>query len=319
MDVLTTPPLPLAEWLSIIEREYLLEYVPAGGAAVKFAILDDDDGTVTAAERLIGLGQGGGMLTVHLEAGRTRIHLMQELFFAIARALPWDSLVQRYLEVLFGAHAYAWPRPGATMTMTNLAGAFAVAPNLLSHHVDQWLTSDLWDDRRLTQDFRAALLRLCLSRLESDEWDTDHPAMLWLRGEKPAPASLRAADISVRITRTNARAMLASLCHFLRKAGAAGLLVVLDVRQLARTEAANGALRYSPAAVMDAYEVLRELIDDAEHLPSLFVAVLADAALASGDPRRALGQYAALQMRVWPDVRPGDRQNPVAPLVWLAP
>ena len=38
-----------------------------------------------------------------------------------------------------------------------------------------------------------------------------------------------------------------------------------------------------------------------------------------GDPRRALGQYAALQMRVWPDVRPGDRQNPVAPLVWLAP
>ena len=78
-------------------------------------------------------------------------------------------------------------------------------------------------------------------------------------------------------------------------------------------------LRYSPAAVMDAYEVLRELIDDAEHLPGLFVAVLADAALATGDPRRALAQYAALQMRVWPDVRPGDRQNPVAPLVWIAP
>ena len=64
--------------------------------------------------------------------------------------------------------------------------------------------------------------------------------------------------------------------------------------------------------------MLREIIDDAEHLPGLFVAVLADAALATGDPRRALSQYAALQMRVWPDVRPGDRQNPVAPLVWLA-
>ena len=56
--------------------------------------------------------------------------------------------------------------------------------------------------------------------------------MHWLRGEKVAPAALRAADISVRISRTNARAMLVSLCHFLRKAGAAGLLVVLDVRQL---------------------------------------------------------------------------------------
>jgi hypothetical protein len=318
MDALTTPLLPLPEWLSIIEREYLAEYVPAGGAAVKFAILDD--GAIDmAAERLVGLGQARAMLTVHLEAGRTRIHLMHELFFAIARALPWDSLVQRYLEMLFGDHAYAWPRPGETMTMTDLAAAFAVAPNLLSHHVDRWLTAGLWDDRQLAQDFRAALLRLCLLRLESDDWDTDDPVLHWLRGEKAVPAVLRTADISVRISRTNARAMLASLCHFLRKLNATGLLVVLDVRQLAHTAAEEGMLRYSPAAVMDAYEVLREIVDDAENLPGLFVAVLADAELATGDPRRALGQYAALQMRVWPDVRPGDRQNPVAPLVWLAP
>ena len=68
---------------------------------------------------------------------------------------------------------------------------------------------------------------------------------------------------------------------------------------------------------MDTYEVLRELIDEVEHLPGLFTVVLADEALVNGDIRRALSQYPALQMRVWPDVRPGDRQNPVAPLVWL--
>ena len=42
-------------------------------------------------------------------------------------------------------------------------------------------------------------------------------------------------------------------------------------------------------------------------------------ALTGGDPRRVLDQYSALQMRIWPDVRPGTRQNPVAPLVWLGP
>ena len=51
MDVLTTPPLPLAEWLSVVEREYLSEFVPSGGAAVKLAILDDD-AIGTAAESL---------------------------------------------------------------------------------------------------------------------------------------------------------------------------------------------------------------------------------------------------------------------------
>ena len=317
MDVLTTPKLPLADWLSVIEREYLSAFVPAGGAAVKFAILDD--GAIdTAAGRLAGLGRAHAMLTVSVEAGRTRIHMMHELFFAIARALPWENLLQRYLEAMFAGRDYSWPRPGEPVAMADLATAFEVAPNLLARHVDQWLTADVWEDRRLAQDFRAALLSLCLSRLEGERWAGAGPAAQWLRGEKVAPVALRGAGISVRISRTNARAMLVSLCHFLRKAGVAGLLVVLDVRQLACTEAATDMLRYSPAAVMDTYEVLRELIDDAEHLPGLFVAVLADAALATGDPRRALAQYAALQMRVWPDVRPGDRQNPMAPLVWLA-
>ena len=317
MDVLTTTLLPLAEWLSVVEREYLAEFVPAGGAAVKVAILDDAD-IGGAAARLARLGEARAMLTVPIDAARTRINLIHELFFAITRALPWDGLLQRYLEGLFTANAYAWPRPGAAMAMAELATTFGVAPSLLARQRDQWLTADLWDDRRLAQDFRAALLRLCLSRLEPGGNEIAAPVMQWLRGERVSAALLRTADISVRISRTNARAMLASLCHFVRKAGVAGLLVVLDVRQLSRAAAAEGVLRYSPAAVMDTYEVLRELIDGTEHLPGLFVAVLADAAFATGDPRRALSQYAALQMRVWPDVRPGDRQNPVAPLVWLA-
>ena len=131
MDVLTTKPLPLAEWLSVLDHEYLSEYVPAGGASVKVAILDDVF-INSAADQLIGLGEARAMLTVRVDADRTRIHMMHELFFAIARALPWDSLVQRYLEELFAAHAYAWPQPGAAMAMTDLAGAFAVAPSLLA-------------------------------------------------------------------------------------------------------------------------------------------------------------------------------------------
>jgi hypothetical protein len=31
-----------------------------------------------------------------------------------------------------------------------------------------------------------------------------------------------------------------------------------------------------------------------------------------------LDNYKALEMRIWPDVRPGDRQNPLAPLVMVS-
>lgn len=319
MDVLTTRPLPLAEWLAVIGREYLAGFVAAGGASVKLALVEEA-GIAPATERLLALGRESGLLAVPLDAARMRVHLMHEVFFALARTLPWDALVQRYLEAVFAARSYDWPCPGKRMGMTALAGAFGVASGLLARQRDQWLTADLWEDRGLAQDFRAAMLRLCLARLETDGPDGGDaaPVLAWLQGERVPAAQLRGADISVRITRTTARAMLVSLCRFLRKAGVAGLLVVLDLRQLSRTRAGEGEVRYSPAAVMDALEVLRELIDDAEHLPGLFLAVLAEPELATGDPRRSLAQYAALQMRVWPDVRPGDRQNPLAPLVWLA-
>jgi len=141
----------------------------------------------------------------------------------------------------------------------------------------------------------------------------------WLFGEKVGLSLLRQFDIASRIGRTNARSMLISLCHWLRKAGVRGLLLNLDLRPALRAGSGpERTVRYTPAAVMDLYEVLRELIDDIEHLPGLFVLAEADLSLVSGDRKRTLDTYKALEMRIWPDVRPGDRQNPMAPLVTVS-
>jgi hypothetical protein len=95
--------------------------------------------------------------------------------------------------------------------------------------------------------------------------------------------------------------------------------VTLDIRQLGKTGAAVGSgLRYSPAAVMDGFEVLRQLIDDAEHFAGLLLVVIADDTLIGDDLKRSLGAYQALKMRIWDDVRPEGRDNPLAPLVRLA-
>jgi hypothetical protein len=69
--------------------------------------------------------------------------------------------------------------------------------------------------------------------------------------------------------------------------------------------------------VIDAFEVLRQLIDDAETFQGLMVIVLADEALTGLDPKRSLNAYDALKMRVWDDVRAAGRDNPLASLVRL--
>jgi hypothetical protein len=320
MQVLDVQPLKLDQWLQTVEQEYFAEYLPEGGAAAKFVVGDSP-----ALARLVPaagtLAARHGMLSVHLNAGATRLHMLQDVFFAIAGALPWDELVQRYLEALFSRNGYPRSQPWGALSMAALAREFGVAANLLARSRDQWLSHDLWEDPHLAQDFRAAMLRLCLARLEPtdpDEGDAS-PVAQWLRGEKIGLALLRQYDIAARISRTNARAMLISLCHWLRKAGPKGLLLTLDLRPALRPAPLNeGDLRYSPAAVMDLYEVLREVIDDLEHLPGLFLLGFADQELMAGDRRRTLDAYKALEMRIWPDVRPGDRQNPLAPLVTVS-
>jgi hypothetical protein len=318
MDVIDVQALPTERWLRVIEPEYFADYLPAGGAAVKFVIADDA-AIVRLRHATEALAQRHSMLPVHISAGDVRLHMLQDVFFAVARVLPWDTLLQRYIEQLFTRNGYTWPHPGSDLTMPELADEFGIAATLLGRNRDQWLSRDLWDDANLAQDFRSAMLRLCIGRLEPEAGALDSPVLQWLRGEKIGLPQLRQYDIAARIGRTNARAMLISLCHFVRKAGTRGLLLTLDLRPALRVAiAGEGGVRYSHAAVMDLYEVLREIIDDIEHLPGLFLLGLADQTLVAGDRRRTLDTYKALEMRIWPDVRPGDRQNPLAPLVTVS-
>ena len=314
-----TEPLAPADWLDVIGREYFAGFLSAGGAAAKFAIADDV-AAVELQSEAAALAHRHGMLSVRLAGDETKLHMAQELFFAVARALPWDRLLQHYLEDLFARNAHPWPRPGHAMRMNDLAEAFGIAPGIMTRHRDQWVSRDLWDDARLTRDFRAAMISLCLTRLDPHEDGAGalSPVHRWMFGEKPAMNTLRDHDISARIGRSNARAMLISLCHFLTRCGTKGLLLTLDLRPAAKSgKQAAGPVKYTLAAVMDLYEVLRELIDDLEHLPGLFILGIADRALIAGDPKRTLDTYKALEMRIWPDVRPGDRQNPLAPLVMV--
>jgi hypothetical protein len=86
------------------------------------------------------------LLHAHLSAAETKLHMAQELFFALARVLPWDGLLQRYLEELFSRHEHPWPQPGTALGTAELADAFGIAPGIMTRHRDQWLSRDLWDD-----------------------------------------------------------------------------------------------------------------------------------------------------------------------------
>jgi hypothetical protein len=313
---------PAHEWLELIEREYLTDYIVAGGAAVKFAIGDAHQLEIVA--RVLDLLSGRhGLAHVAIDAVTTRLHMIQDVFFAIAGALDWDAMAQCFVESLFGRMGYDWPYPGEAVPIQVVAERNRLDVTLLRRDYRQWLTAEVMRNTEMTQDFRVAMTQLCLQRLEPEDTQLGvtitTPVLQWLRGELRRIGALKQTFITARITRHNARAMLRSLCRWLRLCGQQGLCATLDIRRLGTPGAAIGdGIRYSPGAVLDAFEVLRQVIDDSEHFGGLLLVVLADQSLIGDDTKRSLNAYLALKMRIWSDVRPEGRDNPLAPLVVLA-
>ena len=309
-------------WLSLMETEYLRDFIPSGGSAVKFIVGEQPD-LVAVRDRLAEAAARQGLLYVSADAAAIKLHMIQDLFFAVARCVNWDATAQRLVEGMFSRQGYEWPNPGEAVPIHQIASTNRIDVTLLRRDFRQWLTGEVMRENSMAQDFRVAMMQLCLRRLappDDAQAGVVEPVVEWLRGELRAIGILRPFQINNKITRHNARAMLRSLCCWLRLCGVPGIVFVLDVRQLSRTGAAAGdGLRYSPAAVMDAFEVLRQVIDDADRFDGLFLAVLTDEAFVDNDrnPKRAVQCYTALHMRIWPDVHALRRDNPLAPLVYL--
>lgn len=307
------------EWLGLIERDYLASYIPAGGSAVRFVVAED--AMLSAVQRdLTAAATAAGLHVVAVDTADAKLNMLHAVFFAIASSLDWEKLTQTRLERLVAEAGYTWPVPGQRMSLTALASANGVAPPLLRRTLQGQVTSAVWRDHALAQDFRKAMMALLDVALADDKDDLRNGVLGWLRGDLTSLKWVKEAQIGARIGIQNARAMLISLCHWLSSCGAPGLVVLLDIRRLLRDrrEIAEG-VAYTPAAVMACYEVVRQVIDDTEHFEGFFLAVLADGRLIDDSvPKRGLGAYDALRLRLSNDVRPRDRDNPLAPLVVLA-
>src|ERR1051325_661731 len=114
-----------------------------------------------------------------------------------------------------------------------------------------------------------------MGRLEPQDAYLTPPVLEWLRGELQTISAVRSVPINSKIVRHNARALLRSLFHWLRLIGGRGVVITLDLRQVSRAGKGD-FVRYTPAAVLDAFEVLRQMVDEAEYFEGLFLLIKTD-------------------------------------------
>ena len=318
--VLGGGPLQVQDYADFLGAEYLAGYLPAGGGSVKIAVVGDHDVARRFHVALGGAARTADVVHVHVRAEDTRVHLVDQVFFAASSQVDWTAIARGVLTRAYDAAGM--PADGARLTVAEVAAHHDLDARELYRSVRRELERAVLDDSTLAREMRRAVLRLAQAEMSGgDVSPAQAQAVLgWLRGDTVPARELREALIFGRIARHNARAVLVSLGRLLLRTGRGGLVLHLDLLRLAEgrrppLEQRSGYY-YSKAAVVDAYELVRQLIDSTDELAGVLVVAVVPADLVT-DEVRGLPAYSALQLRVADEVRDRRRPNPFAAMVRL--
>jgi hypothetical protein len=149
-------------YLDFLEREYLATYVGRGGAAVKLLVVDDE----SSAEELVdGLDAvGDGFQHVAVDAVTTRVHMIDQVFAAVARQLDWIALAEAVVYRAFDVAGF--PPPNRfDLSVSTVAAHHEVDSAELYRSVRRTIEQIVLKNCDLSHEFRMAMLRLCQSRL----------------------------------------------------------------------------------------------------------------------------------------------------------
>lgn len=309
------------KWLDTIRGEYLHNFIKRGGAAVKFVVSMEDIEHSQLLPVLRKISEEENYIFTSVDAVSTKIHLIDKLFHEIARQIDWDELSYVFVKKIFTQKGYELPIQQDDFNIQHIAELNKREEMFLRKDLQSWLEKEIFHDFEMSQEFRIAVMQLCLNQLDTaGSSGLSNEVKEWLRGELRLISFLKKALIFQKIARHNARHILFSLAHWLRVNGKSGLVLVLDITRYlisTRSKKPDDGFFYSVPAVLDAYEVLRQFIDGTDEMEGLLVIVLAPKDFLQDD-KRGLNRYDALKLRIIDEVKDRQRQNPLASLVRLS-
>ena len=330
----------LQDWLRIMDAEYLSSFVHDGGASIKFAVTPEElRGELST--RLRALCKERDYLLVELNAASMqdpdpsaklsdafgaagmRAHMPQDIFFSMARQVPWRLVTRRMILRLASEHG--WQTDGVFYGSDDFLDAIKRANDLAeSAFVHTALLSRIESsaslNRQMNKDFRVAMTHLCLNEDSRSDRYTGQPLLDWLTGRNTRISNVQPFFIHTPINRTTARYFIESALYWIQYVGYAGTVILFDNSRVMLAHDPHDGLRYYKRNMaVEHYELLRQFVDGVDRLTGTLLVVTPDVNfLDEGNKSRGYGIYPALRTRVMADVRDRNHANPVASLVRLS-
>ena len=280
---------------------YLQGFVDAGVGKMKFVRGRPGSGKTHFLRHLGLMAKHDGYMVVHIDCGRTRIMAIDELYRAIAIHLPWEEVIDHCaLSVIQESLGYRDFELSVSEFFHWAGETHGRSSSILASDVrdetDKWI-------RGLDMHSAWVLpIRTLILRKITGEAGNEEPVYRWLRGQKLSAAERRDIGVSTNVDRRNARAMLLSMAVLTHVASYRGLVVCVDnVDVMARTVRSDGVPYYTRGNRDQAYEMLRELIDESYHSAYLFLVVVGNTELYDNQ-KTGFPSYPALAARLQSEI-----------------
>jgi len=305
--------------LDFWKEKYFANYLARGGSKIKFLTGRTGSGKTHFLELLAIEVENMGYIPVSLSGREIWIHDFKEIYIAILHQVKLLECLRLCSYEVIRQLGYQPETIPEGISFADFLSSQGSLDPLTKREIRQQLEKLFLANPLVDNNFALACAMLTGGILGYPTLEeTSHKLlMLWLEGSREAKlSSLRRLGLSPsKITKYNARHMLRSLVEVCCLAGYKGLLISIDNLEVLLSADHAENIRYTRLKREDAYESIRELIDEIDTLKHTMFVFSFDRALMD-DETKGLKSYQALWMRIQNEIE-GTRFNRFADIVDL--
>jgi hypothetical protein len=291
--------------LDFWKEKYLTGYIPRGGSKIKFITGRSGSGKTHFLQLLSLEAARLNFIPVTLSAKKVWLHDFKEIY---AVALKKADIMERLKQISYDVVRQLGYDPALIpegLTFVDYLSSIGHLGPVTKREIRQQLEHMFLSNPLLDNNFALACSLLVGGFLGHPllEEPNKQLLLLWLEGSREAHlSSVRRLGLSPsKISRYNARHMLRSLVEICRMAGYNGVIISIDDMEVLISKDGSENIHYSRMKREDAYECIRELIDEIDTLKNTMFVFAFDRKLIDDDTS-GLKSYQALWMRIQNEV-----------------
>ncbi len=301
-------------WIDIIKKQYLEKYIFSGGSKVKFIYGDLGAGKTHSLRAISIDAKKLGYETLYFDLSDNPVKLSNVMSFykMLAENIHVPTIINLLSKKVVALLGYKDEDFVSYPCFLEYIKEKEGLPIGSAESIIRTAISNAFRDIDIAMSFKQFIFSTVYSKLTGNY--INELFIKWLKGDKLYASEKKEINIYETLKKVNAINWLYSLIKLINLSGLPGFLIIFDNLHILRKKDEFGHFYYTPKAVNDFFELIREIIDRTEILKNFFMIFSSERRMLYDD-KRGFKSYEALWMRIQSGIISNEFFNPFNDLI----